>query len=206
MVGTTTAPADTPKCTLAATTFDDLIQVVLGVIALCVLILKRQREKPRRPFKVWALDASKQVMGAGFAHLLNIGLAIWFSSAAGSGDECAFYFINFFIDTSVGVGLNYLLIRMQMRTARYLVARASVCERRARDAGGGGGGHSDVGGGFGASHLSDLQLKLAAGRTATDVGAFNSGVSGDGHDDDPAAPRCEQQVVQPRLGDSAVGA
>jgi hypothetical protein len=62
---------------------------------------------------VWAFDASKQGVGAGVAHVVNMFLAMILSGEATdtNPDECAFYFINFFFDTSIGVCGNLCLLK-----------------------------------------------------------------------------------------------
>ncbi|ETV95751.1 hypothetical protein, variant 2 [Aphanomyces invadans] len=106
------APAE--RCTLLNGTFNDLIQVMLGLIALSVLIFKRYHEHPRRPMKIWIFDASKQLIGAGVAHAANLAIAIALTGLAKGrtdADQCAFYFINFTLDTTLGVAVNYVLLK-----------------------------------------------------------------------------------------------
>jgi hypothetical protein len=68
--------ANLEECKLLSGQFAALLQVLLGLIALSVLVFKRLRETPRRPLAVWAFDASKQMIGAGFAHVANLLIAI----------------------------------------------------------------------------------------------------------------------------------
>ncbi|RHY13634.1 hypothetical protein DYB30_009035 [Aphanomyces astaci] len=74
------------NCKLISGTFETLVQIGLGIIALSVLVLKRTYEKPQRPFQVWAYDASKQAIGAGVAHAANLFIAILLVKLAGSED------------------------------------------------------------------------------------------------------------------------
>ncbi|GMF66091.1 unnamed protein product [Phytophthora lilii] len=68
--------------------------------------------------KVWAFDASKQMIGATFAHVANLLIAILLYSyqqeqqfSEGEAvDQCALYFVNFTLDTTLGVFLNYVLL------------------------------------------------------------------------------------------------
>jgi len=88
------------------------------------LVFKRWREVPRRPVKVWAFDASKQVLGSALLHVLNLIMSML--SSSGSGDleinapdvlelsaqlaaadaegrmpnPCSFYLINIAVDVS----------------------------------------------------------------------------------------------------------
>jgi hypothetical protein len=52
--------------------FTVLVQLVLAAAALGSLYLKRMREVPRRTFTTWALDVSKQGVGACYAHVCNM--------------------------------------------------------------------------------------------------------------------------------------
>jgi hypothetical protein len=93
------------------------LQLVLGVTALMSLIYKRQTESPRRPFDVWFMDVSKQGFSSVLVHFWNIGLSIIFANLSSNdnraSDECAFYFINFLLDTFVGVFLVWLLLKVK---------------------------------------------------------------------------------------------
>lgn len=145
--------ANLEECKLLSGEFAALLQVALGLIALSVLIVKRLREVPRRPLVVWAFDASKQMIGAGFAHVANLLIAILlysYEDAHASSDksvdqvrgslapiarfycslllllrraltprrgnlscplrQCAFYFVNFSLDTTFGVFLNFIFL------------------------------------------------------------------------------------------------
>lgn len=61
--------------------FTLLVQLMLAAFALGSLYFKRLREKPRRTFRTWALDISKQGFGACYAHVLNmvriVRLDVW---------------------------------------------------------------------------------------------------------------------------------
>ncbi|ETV74922.1 hypothetical protein, variant [Aphanomyces astaci] len=114
MATNSTTPATIERCTLLNGTFNNLIQVMLGLIALSVLIFKRYHERPRRPLRIWMFDASKQLIGAGVAHAANLAIAITLSGLAKGqtgADQCAFYFVNFTLDTTFGVAVNYLLLK-----------------------------------------------------------------------------------------------
>lgn len=72
-------------------------------------------EEPRRPRHIWIFDSLKQCVGAGTGHLLNICLALVLSSSS-SGNECAWYFMNFTLDTVLGVPMSLLLLKICERT------------------------------------------------------------------------------------------
>ncbi|KAH8197942.1 hypothetical protein TruAng_007892 [Truncatella angustata] len=111
-----------------------LVQLALGGLALLSLVYKRWRERPQRPLKIWAFDASKQVVGSVLVHLANV-----FMSMLSSGrfsvklepmavqtaarllrrdDEpyvpnpCSFYLLNLAIDTTLGIPILIILLRV----------------------------------------------------------------------------------------------
>ena len=52
--------------------FTVFVQLLLAFFALMSLWFKRQSETPRRKFRTWFLDVSKQGVGACYAHVLNM--------------------------------------------------------------------------------------------------------------------------------------
>jgi hypothetical protein len=52
--------------------FTVFVQMLLAFFALMSLWFKRQSERPKRKFKTWFLDVSKQGLGACYAHVLNM--------------------------------------------------------------------------------------------------------------------------------------
>lgn len=52
--------------------FTVFVQLLLAAFALGSLYLKRMKEVPRRTFSTWALDVSKQGVGACYAHVCNM--------------------------------------------------------------------------------------------------------------------------------------
>ncbi|KAL3907858.1 MAG: hypothetical protein SGILL_008701, partial [Bacillariaceae sp.] len=52
--------------------FTVFVQMLLAFFALMSLWFKRQNERPKRKFKTWSLDVSKQGLGACYAHVLNM--------------------------------------------------------------------------------------------------------------------------------------
>lgn len=94
-----------------------LVQGALGLLAVSSLAVKRWREHPRRPVKIWFFDASKQVFGSVLLHLANILMSMLSSGkfdvasstnatpqlAAIDEDQpnpCSFYLLNLAIDVS----------------------------------------------------------------------------------------------------------
>lgn len=97
-----------------------LVQAALGLLAVSSLAVKRMREHPRRPLKIWFFDVSKQVFGSVLLHLANILMSMLSSgkfdvanvspattthlvSKDSEGDQpnpCSFYLLNLAIDVS----------------------------------------------------------------------------------------------------------
>lgn len=53
-----------------------IIQLALGVLSFSVLIVKRLRESPQRPWKIWIFDTSKQLVSQLMAHFINLTISI----------------------------------------------------------------------------------------------------------------------------------
>ncbi|KAF2625041.1 hypothetical protein BU25DRAFT_300863, partial [Macroventuria anomochaeta] len=108
-----------------------LVQGALGLLAVSSLAIKRLREHPRRPMKIWFFDVSKQVFGSVLLHLANVLMSMLSSGqfdvqaqtqqaaltavAAEKGDEpnpCSFYLLNLAIDTTIGIPILVLLLKI----------------------------------------------------------------------------------------------
>ncbi|KAK0763147.1 vacuolar membrane domain-containing protein [Trichoderma afarasin] len=110
-----------------------LVQAALGGLAMLSLVYKRWREHPRRPVKVWFFDVSKQVFGSVLVHMSNIFMSMLTSGrfsikveptvverlvlvARGDDDyvpnPCSFYLLNLAIDTTVGIPILIVLLRV----------------------------------------------------------------------------------------------
>ena len=83
------------------------IQGALGLLALLSLVYKRWRERPQRPVKIWAFDASKQVVGSALLHVANLILSMISSAEVTNvkpedyqANPCSFYLLNLAIDVS----------------------------------------------------------------------------------------------------------
>jgi cell division septation protein DedD len=119
--GALTGPMDDEKgdgeCNLLGD-FALLVQGALGLLAVSSLAVKRWREHPRRPVKIWFFDASKQVFGSVLLHLANVLMSMLSSgkfdvasstnatpqlAATAKGEQpnpCSFYLLNLAIDVS----------------------------------------------------------------------------------------------------------
>jgi hypothetical protein len=118
---------DTGECKLLGP-FAIVVQASLGLLALLVLVYKRWRERPQRPVKIWAFDASKQVVGSALLHLANLFMSMLSSgqiaesiaqaaaSSMGTADDrpqpnpCSFYLLNLAIDTTIGIPILIVLL------------------------------------------------------------------------------------------------
>ncbi|KAJ4318461.1 hypothetical protein N0V94_004416 [Neodidymelliopsis sp. IMI 364377] len=108
-----------------------IVQAALGLLAVSSLAVKRLREHPRRPIKIWFFDVSKQVFGSVLLHLANVLMSMLSSgqfdvqaqtqaaALSGSTDEkgdepnpCSFYLLNLAIDTTIGIPILVLLLRL----------------------------------------------------------------------------------------------
>ena len=79
-----------------------LVQLLLGLLSFSVLILKRQKEFPKRPWKIWTLDTSKQAFSQLIAHIVNVGISLLLSFHL-ENDACFWYFTTNVLDNTVGV-------------------------------------------------------------------------------------------------------
>ncbi|WPH00575.1 Pfam:DUF3661 [Acrodontium crateriforme] len=123
-------PAPPAECHLLGP-FALLVQGALGAMAILSLVWKRYRETPKRPWKIFFFDVSKQVFGSMLTHILNLAMSmlgsvaivnaaeVAASTAAAGKDEstrtpnpCSFYLLNLAIDTTIGIPVLYLLLKV----------------------------------------------------------------------------------------------
>ncbi|KAI1168735.1 vacuolar membrane protein-domain-containing protein, partial [Nemania serpens] len=110
------------------------VQLALGGLALLSLVYKRWRERPQRPLKIWFFDVSKQVFGSVLLHIANIFMSMLTSGRFSMEldptgvqavarllrreDEpylpnpCSFYLLNLAIDTTIGIPILIVLLRV----------------------------------------------------------------------------------------------
>lgn len=97
-----------------------IVQVLLFGICVSSLLFKWWMEVPRRKLQIFCLDSSKQFVGAGVIHALNLVCAVAFNSMQESAaDECSWYWINIMIDTTFGVGVCWFLLKATERVFGY---------------------------------------------------------------------------------------
>lgn len=105
------------------------LQAFLGTIAILSLVLKRKYENPKRPWRIWIFDVSKQVLGALIIHFLNVLGSILLSNEPGEGlDEnpCTWYFLNILFDTTIGVPILWCMLLYVYKLATKLGIRGIV--------------------------------------------------------------------------------
>ncbi|CEP13654.1 hypothetical protein [Parasitella parasitica] len=98
-------PLDESGCKLLDS-FAIFVQLVLAGFAFSTLIIKRQRESPQRPLSTWSFDVSKQLIGGGVIHTLNLVASHLFGKSLDGEPEsnpCVWYFLNILVDTTLGV-------------------------------------------------------------------------------------------------------
>ncbi|KAL3417387.1 hypothetical protein PVAG01_11387 [Phlyctema vagabunda] len=126
------APPQEGECKLLGP-FAIFVQGALGGCALLALVYKRWRERPQRPIKIWSFDVSKQVVGSILVHMANLLMSMMSSGqfdlkvspatvavqtrqAGDPGDyspnPCSFYLLNLAIDTTIGIPILIVLLRI----------------------------------------------------------------------------------------------
>jgi len=95
------------------------VQGLLFTVCVSCLLLKWWLEQPRRKLLVFFLDGSKQILGAGVIHILNLISAKAFTAQHSAADECAWYWVNIMMDTTVGVGICWIMLKVSERVFGY---------------------------------------------------------------------------------------
>ena len=104
--GISRAGAENGECRLLGP-FALFVQGALGLLALLSLVFKRWRERPQRPVKIWAFDASKQVVGSALLHVANLFMSmlssgeLTFKANEYQANPCSFYLLNLAIDVTI---------------------------------------------------------------------------------------------------------
>ena len=89
-----------------------MIQLGLGALSFSVLILKRYFEHPKRPWNIWAFDASKQMISQLIAHFINLTISLALTYDKKNSDECLWYFVTNVFDNSMGVFICIVLLKL----------------------------------------------------------------------------------------------
>jgi len=99
------------ECKLINGVFSLFIQFCLGLTALFSLIIKWRCEYPRRTYKIWFFDISKQVIGQLYAHGLNLAIALYITNTLTVNDQCQWYLTNYLLDVIIGIFLSWICVR-----------------------------------------------------------------------------------------------
>ncbi|KAL3306611.1 fk506-binding protein 2 precursor [Colletotrichum asianum] len=120
------------ECSLLGS-FALIVQAALGGLALLSLVYKRWRERPQRPVKIWFFDVSKQVFGSVLVHIANVFMSMLTSGRFSvtldpattanvrrlvtreedyTPNPCSFYLLNLAIDTTIGIPILIVLLRV----------------------------------------------------------------------------------------------
>ncbi|KAJ5745640.1 hypothetical protein N7520_010822 [Penicillium odoratum] len=104
--------------------FSLIVQAALGALALLSLVYKRWRERPQRPLKVWVFDVSKQVFGSFMLHMANLLMSMFSAGQLEirmdyTPNPCSFYLLNIGIDTTLGIPILIVALRILTFLASY---------------------------------------------------------------------------------------
>lgn len=107
-------------CVLFPGFFGYVVQALLALWCILVLYVKWKRESPQRPGAIFLRDMSKQIVGGMWVHVLNILCALLLvKRSVGPADECDWYWVNIMADTTLGVFVEYKLLRWSERWFGY---------------------------------------------------------------------------------------
>jgi hypothetical protein len=132
--GSNAPDEDNGECKLLGP-FALFVQAALGGLALLSLVWKRYRERPQRPVKIWAFDASKQVVGSVLLHLANLFMSMLSAGqfsvqkipsvaprlmGRGNNEEfkpnpCSFYLLNLAIDVCLSTPVSHSRLQENSR-------------------------------------------------------------------------------------------
>ncbi|PIL37463.1 hypothetical protein GSI_01157 [Ganoderma sinense ZZ0214-1] len=104
------ATVDQQSCKLLGPTAL-VVQGLMGILVILSLVYKRHRETPKRPWRIWLFDVSKQIVGQMFVHGLNVLISDIVAHLA-TENACNLYFLNILLDTTFGVGIIYLILQV----------------------------------------------------------------------------------------------
>ena len=117
-------------CTLLPGIFGALVQGALFLGVCATLLWKKLFDEPPRSWPCFLADGSKQIVGAGWIHALNILSAMKLRSHLEAGDECAWYWINVVVDCTAGVFIEYLSLEVYLSILSACLHQAAAEEFR----------------------------------------------------------------------------
>ncbi|CDR97702.1 hypothetical protein, conserved [Babesia bigemina] len=103
------------RCTLLPGLFGLSIQLFLCIISIAVVFLKYRMETPRRSLPAFLMDFITLMCGSGTVHVVNILSSIMIQrlhdGSGEVGDECNLYFMTTLFDATIGIFLEYKIVR-----------------------------------------------------------------------------------------------
>lgn len=111
------------ECYILAGVTGKVTQFVLFLCCCAALLLKWSQFHDGRDFFEFLMDSSKQLLGAGWIHVLNLLFAEKLEQQfeTSGGDECDWYWINIVVDCTFGVGVTYILLQLSMRFVQSVI-------------------------------------------------------------------------------------
>lgn len=91
--------------------FGVLVQLMLGLLSFAVLFYKRYKENPKRAWRIWCLDTSKQAVSQLLAHFLNVAISLSLSVKQ-ENDPCLWYCATIVLDCSIGMLICVGILRL----------------------------------------------------------------------------------------------
>ena len=118
------------------------LQGLLFVSVLCSLAYKKTYDD--RTWTVFSLDLSKQLISSGWVHVFNLLAAMEMNALRQDGkmrddgagilavslDECDLYWLNLMIDTTLGVGVDYIFLECLILCQNRVFLLSDVREER----------------------------------------------------------------------------
>ncbi|GBE62228.1 related to Vacuolar membrane protein [Babesia ovata] len=106
---------DGERCTLLPGIFGLSIQLFLCIISIAVVFIKYRMETPRRSLPAFLMDFITLMCGSGTVHVVNILSSIMIQrlheGSDAVGDECNLYFMTTLFDATIGIFLEYKIVR-----------------------------------------------------------------------------------------------
>lgn len=106
----TTPPTSVQQCEVLSGGTAQAMQVVLFFCSCAALALKYRRESGDRTLTEFLMDSSKQLIGAGWIHVMNLSFAKGLEAHFEAGDECTWYWLNIVLDCTLGVAVEYVIL------------------------------------------------------------------------------------------------
>ena len=92
--------------------FGVFVQLILFMFSVGALLAKKLMPTERRPWRIFLLDISKQLITTGFIHTLNIALSVYLVTLTDYNNGCVWYFINFCMDNLLGIVICYCIFKV----------------------------------------------------------------------------------------------